>query len=301
MKQSQVSQVSSTEPQVIQNPSSYLMDHLRYEIYLLKRFQSVLDINALFHVLVEELKKPLGLISAKYDCPIFSHNFASGELQYHQHIIRLSFENKSLGTLTLSRNNEFSSTTLDTIETTLELFKPSLFNALKYTEALVRSLTCPLTKLKNRLAFDEALCREVEFGKRHHTELSIILLDIDNFKLINDSYGHVVGDKILIGVAQILLKSKRHTDMIFRFGGEEFSILLNHTPRAGVFKTAERLRKSIENHLFECDGHRLKITISLGISHYHSESSESHFFEKADRALYLAKKSGRNQTVEYKD
>lgn len=301
MKQIQVNQLSSALTQDVESPSDYPIDHLRYEMYLLQRFQSVLDIHALLHVLIEELKKPLGLISAKYDCPIITHNFASGEIEFHQHKIPLYFENKCLGTLTLSRKNEFSSITQDLINRTLELFKPSLFNALKYAEALVKSLTCPVTKLKNRLAFDETLSREVEFAKRHQTELSIILLDIDNFKLINDSYGHVVGDKILISVAQMLLKSKRHTDMIFRFGGEEFIILLNHIPRAGVFKTAERLRKSIENYLFECDAHRLKITISLGISHYLPDETEGHFFEKADRALYLAKKSGRNQSVEYKD
>lgn len=301
MKQSQIGQSSSMEAQNIESSSNYLIEHLRNEIYLLRRFQSALDIHTLLHVLIEELKKPLGLASAEYNCPLIAHNFASGDVGLYQHKIPLSYENKCLGTLKLTRNHEFSGVALHTIETMIELFKPSLCNALKYAEALVKSLTCPLTKLKNRLAFDEALYREVEFAKRHHTELSIILLDIDNFKLINDTYGHVVGDKILIGVAQILLKSKRHTDMIFRFGGEEFIILLNYIPHAGVFKTAERLRKSIENHLFECQDHRLKITISLGISHYRCDETESHFFEKADRALYLAKKSGRNQSVEYKD
>lgn len=280
---------------------SYLIEKQVHTLKMLQGFQSTLDLHTLLHLLFNELKIKHSLDGARYNCPIPGHNFSTGDTNTHKLEFILDTDTDQLGKLSLYKKNQFSTTTEEQIHSVLTLFLPALKNAIAYLDALIKSLTCPLTKLKNRLAFDEALQREIAFSKRHHTALSIIVLDIDNFKNINDTYGHVVGDQILVGLAQILMQSKRHTDMIFRYGGEEFILLLNYIPKVGVFRTAERLRKSIEHSLFPFRDENLKITISLGIAHYNFEDTDNMFFEKADQALYLAKENGRNRTLEHKE
>jgi diguanylate cyclase (GGDEF)-like protein len=280
---------------------SYLIEKQIHTLKMLQGFQSTLDLHTLLHLLFKELKAQHGLDGARYNCPIPGHNFSTGDTNTHKLEFTLDTSTDQLGKISLYKKNQFSTTTQEQIHNVLTLFLPALKNAIAYLDALIKSLTCPLTKFKNRLAFDEALQREIAFSKRHHTALSIIVLDIDNFKNVNDTYGHAVGDQILVGLAQILMQSKRHTDMIFRYGGEEFILLLNYIPKVGVFKTAERLRKSIEHNSFPFRDESLKITISLGISHYNFEDTDNMFFEKADQALYLAKENGRNRTFEHKE
>ncbi|MEJ2393974.1 MAG: GGDEF domain-containing protein, partial [Candidatus Thiodiazotropha sp.] len=128
------------------------------------------------------------------------------------------------------------------------------------------------------------------------SDLSLIVLDIDLFKRINDSYGHIVGDDVLRQVAQNVEQTIRSSDALYRYGGEEFAIVLNGTDEAGARLLAERIRQSVENLVIGSlkDVH---ITLSLGVAVMQADESSKQLFKRADAALYQAKQGGRNRVV----
>lgn len=155
-----------------------------------------------------------------------------------------------------------------------------------------------LTGLQNRRGFDETLVGllHTSTAKSHH---ALLLLDIDNFKNVNDSFGHLVGDKILIGVANQLTTKMRGNDYLARFGGEEFAIILKDTPLQGALTVAETLRKSIEKRQWRKTkaGKEIgQITISIGVAAIQFNEPFNDLLERCDAALYQAKSLGRNRT-----
>lgn len=151
-----------------------------------------------------------------------------------------------------------------------------------------------LTGLYNRRFFNKILQQELERGRRFQEPLSVILLDIDHFKLFNDNYGHIAGDRALKESADILLKSSRAIDHVTRYGGEEFAIILPRADQYDVKIAAERHRLAFEKHHFFNRSDRF-LTISAGCATYPTDAIDGlELIDKADHALYLAKKSGRN-------
>lgn len=154
-----------------------------------------------------------------------------------------------------------------------------------------------LTGVKNRKFFDERLKAEYRLSRRQHTPISLLILDADKFKLVNDNHGHLAGDKVLIDISKIASKAlKRPNDYVCRFGGEEFAILLSNTDEKGAVKIAELIRNNIGDKLIKTDNVELKVTVSVGVSTLMIDhtTSDSQLFDQADKALYFAKESGRN-------
>jgi len=152
-----------------------------------------------------------------------------------------------------------------------------------------------LTKAYNRQKFDEIYMQEVKRAKRYDTDLCLILLDIDDFKQVNDTYGHDIGDMVLIDISKLIKKNIRDSDLFARWGGEEFVILLPNTGIQMAIEKAELLRQTIEKEEFAKAGY---ITCSFGVSKYLSNKNPEYIFKQADNALYLAKHNGKN-IVEY--
>lgn len=153
-----------------------------------------------------------------------------------------------------------------------------------------------LTKLFNRGKFEDILTHEILLCKTSMSTLSIIFLDIDFFKNVNDTLGHDVGDEVLIEIADIISQNVRENDFVARWGGEEFVITLHNTDKSQAEKLAEKLRKKVEEHIFKSAG---KLTISLGVTEYKYNESKDSFTKRMDKALYEAKQSGRNKVVVY--
>ncbi len=160
-----------------------------------------------------------------------------------------------------------------------------------------QALRDPLTKLPNRLAYQERLQTEISRYQRTGAPLSLLIWDIDFFKKINDAFGHKAGDKTLQIIARLLQNHCRKMDFISRFGGEEFVMLLADTSAEAALVIAEKLRRTIESAGFNSGGHKIKITVSCGISEFGPGENEDTVFKRADVALYQAKKNGRNQCV----
>jgi len=164
-------------------------------------------------------------------------------------------------------------------------------------KASIQAFTDKLTQLPNRLAYDQHF--EVEFARwqRNGSALSLLVWDIDLFKNINDTYGHKAGDKTLSIIASLLKKYCRQTDFVSRFGGEEFTMLLSNTDKKSALILAEKIRRIIEKTGFIYMGKEIKITISCGISDLQEGDTQDSIFNRADKALYKAKKDGRNRSV----
>ena len=154
-----------------------------------------------------------------------------------------------------------------------------------------------LTKLFNKRYFLERLDSELKFAQRHETSVALLMLDLDHFKKINDTYGHLAGDTTLTTIASVLLKAVRNEDVVARFGGEELAIILRATGIDGAHMMAERLRKLVENTYIPIEGKDVKATVSIGIAGYPSTPCKTleELVDCADQALYRAKNAGRNR------
>jgi len=162
--------------------------------------------------------------------------------------------------------------------------------------ARMLSLTDDLTSLPNRRAFIRRLDDEVSRVKRYGFPLSLVLIDIDNFKQVNDKFGHAAGDEVLRVYADQILSIFRHHDMIARYGGEEFAVLLPNTDLKGVLRALDKVKSSVPN--VQCTFNRKTIpapTFSAGVAEYRAPESPSQLIERADHALYRAKRLGRNR------
>jgi len=170
-----------------------------------------------------------------------------------------------------------------------ESFQQKMYNA---------ALRDPLTKIYNKKYFMDQLSAEVAYAKRHGSPLSLVLFDLDHFKRVNDTFGHVAGDAVLIDTAKVVQAMLRAEDVFARYGGEEFVILLRGTPLADAGVLAERLRASIDDHDFTSDGKRLPVSTSVGVAQYESDTTDAiALVAAADSALYAAKEAGRNRVL----
>lgn len=151
-----------------------------------------------------------------------------------------------------------------------------------------------LTGLYNRYFLDSFIGQELERAERYHETYSLLILDLDHFKVVNDTWGHPTGDDVLRFISEVMLKHKRSSDQLMRFGGEEFIILMPETDFQGAKIAAEHIRQAVENSVHPVSG---KITISIGLAEHMQSESFRHWYKRADDALYHAKQSGRNRVV----
>lgn len=167
-----------------------------------------------------------------------------------------------------------------------------------YTRTKYLSITDELTGLSNRRCFDNTLEKEFLRALRYNNKLTLVMFDIDHFKTVNDTYGHPCGDYILKEVANAALQTFRKTDTVFRFGGEEFVVILTETDIKQSEIPLERFRKTIETLDLTYQNQQINITVSIGACQLdQSIENKEEFLQKADNALYDAKNSGRNKVV----
>jgi len=154
--------------------------------------------------------------------------------------------------------------------------------------------TDPLTQLANRRALDDELARRIAESRRHGSAVSIVMIDVDHFKKFNDAHGHLAGDEVLRGVAQVLRGGVRQSDFVARYGGEEFTLVLPHTPIDGAQPLVEKIREQIAAARFLFNGRELCVTASLGLAQLLPGEEAERLIERADAALYASKSAGRN-------
>ena len=208
----------------------------------------------------------------------------------------LMSENKMMGIIILEdmQQPDLEKFAIVAMQFALEIKKVFLYEKVEDL-----AITDGLTGLFVRRYFMERFDEELKRSKRHGFSFAFLMLDIDNFKKCNDTYGHLVGDVVLRDVSRIIKEHVREIDLVGRFGGEEFSLVLPETGRDGAVMAADRLRENIQANVFRAYDEKLKLTVSIGVAIYPQDSDDTKdIIEKADQALYAAKKSGKNIVCE---
>ncbi len=219
-------------------------------------------------------------------------------------VMPLIVREDAIGTLVLAaaRRHAFG----DSVRATLQVLANQLAVSMSNAKAVARleemATTDGLTKCLNKRAFLEELERKLTAARRFQRPLSLIVTDIDHFKSVNDTYGHATGDVVIKELGEILRNAKRDTDIVARFGGEEFCVLCEETDTEGARLLAERIRNELKGTIFQTELGKLNVTASLGVATFYGDDrgglqSSSELFEASDKALYAAKHGGRDQVA----
>jgi diguanylate cyclase (GGDEF)-like protein len=220
---------------------------------------------------------------------------ADGKNGRHQCAYSLALNGLQLGTLYFTRSRKFREEELVLIEELLRGLLHPMRNALLYREAQRAATTDTLTGLKNRGAFGDRLPKDVERSARYGMPLSLVMIDLDDFKSINDTHGHATGDRLLRSVAQAILDTVRKADEAFRYGGDEFVLILPSTGLKGAERVTQRLQRTMSTSSILSELHPVQSSISCGLAAYEAGETAHAFLDRADTALYRAKRAGKNR------
>lgn len=272
---------------------------LQQTLKLAGLLQTSLETDTVLNYFIEAAGQHIDFDAVSFEYNPLELSLLFGIKKRHTCSYRLKLAGEFLGELVFSRRHRFSEQEMETLEGLLSQLIYPLRNAIWYQKAVRSAQIDPLTGINNRVALDNVLLREVDLANRNDTCLSLIVADIDHFKNVNDQYGHGVGDSVLKEFSKIVSDNLRGSDILFRYGGEEFVIVLTGTSSADAVLVGNRIRKAIENTLFCVDNLKLPITASFGSAALASGDTANVLFNKADSALYKAKESGRNKVIPY--
>jgi len=261
---------------------------------LAQSLQSSLNIEQILQAFYETVKSNLSIKHMSFMQPEDGLEHSFGKAARHSVFYNLKVEANELGALKFTRSKKFTDEDQKTLENLICLLVYPLRNAQQYAQAVNAAVIDPLTGVCNRSTMNEIMQRELDIAKRHDTEFSVLMIDIDDFKKINDTFGHSAGDEVIRLLADCLKKVVRGSDYIFRYGGEEFTVLLNNTDIEGACHLAERLRTAVEDLQFKSGKRNINFTISIGVTAHKQDDSVQRLFNRADKALYVAKKAGKN-------
>lgn len=269
-----------------------LSEHL---LRMTQSLQTTLELPALFEIFYLQSATNIALDGIEYTNATLGLEYRVGTRSRHSCNYNLRLGDLDMGALLFRRRSKFSEEETVILEKLLCCLLYPLRNALMYRDALAMAQKDALTGICNRAALDESLCTEISLAGRHRTPLSIIVFDIDHFKSINDRYGHSCGDNAIKAVVKCAQHCARSTDMLFRYGGEEFVMILRNTTLNGARLLAERIRRKVEK--LECQGKRkpISMTVSAGVAALETGETAQSLFERTDAALYAAKNAGRNR------
>ncbi len=260
---------------------------------LLWQLQRTLEPSEQLNIFFETLQQELSPDSLQYEQDDIY--ISLGQSARHSCDYALHTEFGYLGRIMLTRRKRFSEDELLQLELSIRILVQPLRNALMYRQACRSAMEDPLTGVGNRMALNKAMTRELAVARRHGHPLSVLMVDIDHFKRINDTHGHDAGDIALASVARAMQAALRDMDSVFRYGGEEFTILLPATDINSASLVGERLRKTIAGLECHYNGCTLNLTVSIGAAQALANDNNTNLINRADSALYEAKHSGRNR------
>ncbi|HPA15849.1 MAG TPA: diguanylate cyclase [Desulfobacterales bacterium] len=274
------------------------MEIAGYNPYLAASAEEALDLlnKNMFHVVITDILLPgldglelTDLIKERYDTDVIVMTGYSGDYSYEEAITKgasdfvfkpVRFEELLLRLKRVLKERKLTKDRNEMLETLQKL-----------------AITDGLTKLYNSRYFYNQLELEIDRSKRYNHPVSLLLLDIDHFKLYNDSYGHLEGDKVLVKLGRIIKSCLRTMDSAYRYGGEEFTVILPETNGQEAIGVAERIRRIVETEKFTPEteeGKEITITISAGVTEYYPNEDVATFIKRADKAMYSSKERGRN-------
>lgn len=260
---------------------------------LSRQLPTTLELEPLVRLFADIVHKVVPFDGLSFEMEGEDFSWTQGVEAQHYAEYGLRLNEQRLGTLTLMRRLPFGKDELEVFEDLLAFLLYPLRNALLYRNTLRLALRDPLTGVGNRLAFDEALAREIVRAGRHDGRLALMMLDMDGFKEVNDRHGHLVGDELLKHFAQVVKASARGSDMLFRFGGDEFALLMPETDMAGAAHLVRRLREALVAQPLLQRGEVIPLQSSIGVAQWCPGEGGAAFTARADAALYEDKRSRR--------
>jgi diguanylate cyclase (GGDEF)-like protein len=259
------------------------------------RLQTSLDVEWIIEQFMNMIHAHMLYDGYQYSVSSPDFTLKTGRDQGHSCHYNLSIDTAELGSLVLYRGRKFAESELMLLENLLASLVYPLRNAILYRSALLMAHRDVLTGVNNRSTFDATVTREINLAHRNGSDLAMLVIDIDHFKRVNDTYGHAAGDEVIRTVAQLIQLSVRNTDHVFRYGGEEFVVLLEASDCEKACVAADRILESVRTAEVVWQDQKLSTAVSIGVSCLTRTDSASELFGRADRALYEAKKTGRDQ------
>ncbi len=263
---------------------------LALRLRLAERLHTTLDPIEVLERFATELQHELGKVALHFTSEGGDLRYEYGAERPHNCNYHLHHGERPIGELKLQRRRRFGEAELELVELMIGCLVPALLNALVHRDAIRNATRDALTGVGNRTALELSATHEIAVARRHGAAASLLIIDIDHFKAINDTLGHLAGDHAIRETAQLLRQISRDTDDLFRFGGEEFVLLLGGTDAAGAAVIAERIRHQVEARWKQS----LQLTVSIGVAELAADENLLSWLERADVALYEGKRGGRN-------
>ncbi len=261
-----------------------------------QRLQTTLEPTHVLEMFRETVEQAVPGTGVHFDAPPAGFAFSVGATGPHVANYNLDVDGVHLGGIRLGRNQRLSEQELGRLEELLSALAYPLRNALAHHAALHAAQTDPLTGLFNQTVMDRLVERELAASRRNGSRLGMLVVDLDNFKAINDQHGHQVGDHALKTVAETLKRMTRASDYLFRYGGEEFVVLVCDGDETATRKAAERILQAVRDcAITDGNGCPIAVTASIGLTTQCDTDSPQSLFNRADLAMYSAKDRGRNQ------
>jgi len=258
---------------------------------LVELFNTTLDLTTLLNMLSIEAARYQDFSGLYFKGKSVSKAFENSRQSNLEHTFELKSDNTLIGTITYGINSPISITNIELLERLHKCLFYPLKNAISYYNAIQLAMQDSLTSLGNRRYFDEQLKRAMKSANRQSSSIGLVLGDLNKFKAINDTYGHSIGDQVLVEFANILRLCVRDSDSLFRFGGDEFAILVEHADESTLRIIEDRVTKALKENAFL---RKYQLGCSLGATLMNKTDDEQSIFNRADRTLYL-KKSSANQ------
>ncbi|WP_111979257.1 GGDEF domain-containing protein [Algibacillus agarilyticus] len=259
--------------------------------HLVERLHTSLLVNDILQMYAEEAAKYVAISGIHFQTTDETYQTPDYKMGVVSHLSEITLFDDRLGLMTYACNeplDEENQQILNLIQTKLAY---PIRNALAVAELKKQALNDHLTGLGNRGFFDEKFDKSVYKARASNTDYTLILLDLDNFKKANDNWGHAQGDQVLMHFARILEQSIRKTDLAFRFGGDEFAIILEGANELAATRVAKLIKKATNTSELM---NKMGVSVSIGYSQLLENTEPKALFNKADKALYLAKRAGRN-------
>jgi len=265
---------------------------------LAQRLQTSLELERTLELFTQAIQWAFPHDGMTYDHPGLGLHLSWGRLSRHSCCYNLVVEREEIGELRFLRGRKFREEELTEVENLLSVLIYPLRNSLLYRQAVEAAQTDTLTGLYNRAALDHLLPRELAALRRGQQPLALLVVDIDHFKRINDTLGHSAGDQVLKAAADCLQEATRESDMLFRYGGEEFVMLMSTESPEDALLAGERIRRVLRNcEALQSAAPGFTLTASIGVAMARPTDSAFSLFDRADQAMYTAKQAGRDRVV----
>lgn len=253
---------------------------------LLKQLQTTLDVKELINIFAVEVAKYLDFTGVYFKHLDINATAKDSRQAKAERQFELKLNGQFFGIITYAVNIPISMTNDKVLTELHELLINPLNNAVQYHQAMQLAMQDSLTQLGNRRSFDEQIKRAMAQATRRHTLVGLIFCDLNKFKAVNDSFGHAMGDNVLIHFAKALRQSVRDTDYVFRFGGDEFAIIVTDATKPSLTVIEQRIYHTMSQDILLAKYH---VTCSLGLAFMNRADDVSSFFLRADQALYSQK------------